>query len=99
MTGLGSATTDGSGVATAAVTGAEAGSVTVDAGVGSLDDTMSFTVVPGALDHIIFSPGSASISPAELQGYTTMAFDAAGNTIGDVSWWPTSRSRRVGRVC
>jgi outer membrane biosynthesis protein TonB len=85
VTGLGSATTNASGVATAAVTGDEAGSVTVDALIATLDDTMSFTVVPGALDHITLSPGSASISPAELQSYATTAFDAAGNTIGDVS--------------
>ena len=85
VTGLRSDTTDSSGVATAAVTGEEAGSVTVDAGVASLDDTMSFAVVPGALDRIALTPGSASISLGEFQSYTTTAFDAAGNTIGDVS--------------
>jgi adhesin/invasin len=85
VSGLGNATTDALGAATAAVTGDEAGSVTVDAGVASLHDTLSFTVVPGVLDHVALTPASASISPGEFQSYTTIAFDAAGNTIGDVS--------------
>jgi hypothetical protein len=83
--GLGTGTTNGSGVATADLTGNLAGSVTVNARLGSLDDTLAFTVVPGALDHIQLTPDEAAISPGVPQTYATTAYDAAGNTIDVVS--------------
>ena len=85
LTGLGSSTTDGSGIAVDDVTGDLAGAVTVDAHAGDLDATLSFKVVPGALDHLALTPGSTSIRADRWQAYTTIAVDAAGNLIGDVS--------------
>jgi hypothetical protein len=85
VTGLGSSVTDASGIATADVTGDLAGGVTVDAHAGELDATLSFSVVAGALDHLALTPGTISIRSGKSQLYTTIAVDAAGNRIGDVS--------------
>ena len=85
MTGLGSSTTDASGIAIDDVTGDLAGAVTVDAHAGDLDATLSFSVIPGALDHLALTPGTTSIRSGRSQVYTTIAVDAAGNLIGDVS--------------
>ncbi|MGH2464193.1 MAG: Ig-like domain-containing protein [Candidatus Limnocylindrales bacterium] len=89
--GLGSSTTDGSGVATAAVTGNLAGSVTITARLGSLDDTLAFVVAPGALDHVGLTPSSATVDLDVAQVYVTTAYDAAGNTIAIVSLSATLR--------
>jgi hypothetical protein len=83
--GLESSTTDGSGVATADVTGYLAGSVTVTARLGSIDDMLTFVVVPGALDHLGLTPASATVGMGIPQVYATTAYDAVGNMIAVVS--------------
>ena len=85
VSGLGSSTTDASGVATAQITGVLAGSVTVGAQSGDLGATLTVNVVPGALDHLALTPGSTAIHTGATQVYATLAYDAAGNLIGDVS--------------
>ena len=46
----------------------------------------TFTVNPGALDHITISPSSATITAGGTQSYTSEAFDQYGNLIGDVTF-------------
>jgi uncharacterized repeat protein (TIGR01451 family) len=50
-----------------------------------LYSTATLTVQPGPLDHIAVSPDFASISAGEVQTYTAEAFDALGNSRGDVT--------------
>ena len=57
----------------------------IAAHAGALDATLSFSVIPGALDHLALTPGSTSIRAGRWQAYTTIAVDAAGNLIGNVS--------------
>ncbi len=85
VTGLGNKVTNSSGVATAELVGARAGPITLKIQAGSVSATLSFTVVAGAFDHVILSPGSATISKGGSQVFTTIAYDAAGNEIGNVS--------------
>ncbi len=79
VTGLGSAVTGSAGTASRTVTGDAVGSVTIKAADGAIFDTLTFSVVAGALNHIVVTPATASIDPGS-QSYTTTAFDAAGNT-------------------
>ena len=85
VTGLGQASTNGSGVATAEVVGKLAGLVTIEARTATVSGKLTLTVVAGALDHITLTPSSASVSPGQAQAFVTRAYDAAGNLIGDVS--------------
>ena len=85
VTGLGTALSDSIGVATARLVGGRAGSITVTVQADSISTKVSFTVVAGALDHVILSPGFAVIASGGSQVFTTIAYDAAGNAIGDVS--------------
>ncbi|MGH2513098.1 MAG: Ig-like domain-containing protein, partial [Candidatus Limnocylindrales bacterium] len=82
---LDSESTNPSGVATDMVTGDLAGSVTAQAAVGLITDSVTFSVVAGPVDHLTLAPASASIAAGGSQAYTTTAFDAAGNSIGNVS--------------
>src|SRR5204862_216882 len=40
---------------------------------------------PAAVDHIVISPASASISAGGSQTYTAQGFDASNNSLGDVT--------------
>jgi parallel beta-helix repeat protein len=51
--------------------------------------TASLTVGAGALDHIVISPASATISAGGSQSYTAQGFDAANNSLGDVTAFTT----------
>jgi hypothetical protein len=82
---LGNVETDPAGVATARLVGVRAGPITLRIEAGSVSATLSFTVVAGTLDHLVLSPGFAQIASAGSQTFTTIAYDAAGNVIGDVS--------------
>ncbi len=77
--------TNSSGVATDDVTGDAAGTVTVRGSANGHNGTVLFNVVPGSLDHVVLSPPTSTISPGGSQTYTTTAFDAAGNSLGDKS--------------
>ncbi|HLY13451.1 MAG TPA: Ig-like domain-containing protein [Candidatus Limnocylindrales bacterium] len=78
VSGLTSPTTGASGVVTDTVTGVLAGPVTITATDGGLHDALTFTVTPGAVNHITVSPSTSSMTPGS-QSYTTIAFDTAGN--------------------
>ena len=47
--------------------------------------TISTTVSPGPLDHIVINPHSSSIAAGASQTYTAEAFDQYGNSRGDVT--------------
>jgi hypothetical protein len=85
VAGLGKVETDAAGVATAHLVGVRAGPITLRIEAGSVSATVSFTVVAGSLDRLVLSPGLAQIASGGSQTFRTMAYDAAGNVIGDVS--------------
>ncbi len=66
-------------------------SATLHAASGDLDDynitynTATFTINAGALDHMTISPVSSTINPGESKTYSLTGFDAAGNSLGDVT--------------
>jgi hypothetical protein len=47
--------------------------------------TASLTVTAGAVDHIVVSPTTATITAGGSQSYTAAAFDASNNSLGDVT--------------
>jgi len=51
--------------------------------------TASLTVTAGTVDHIVISPATATIAAGGSQGYTAEAFDASGNSLGDVTAFTT----------
>ena len=65
--------------------------------------TASLAVGAGALDHIVISPASATISAGGSQSYTAQGFDVANNSLGDVTAFTTftiaPEGSCVGRVC
>jgi Bacterial Ig domain/Bacterial Ig-like domain (group 1) len=85
VSGTGSHSTDSSGVATDTVTGDQVGTVTVRGTANGHSGTVDFSVVAGPLDHVVLSPSTSTISPGGSQAYATEAFDAADNSLGDVS--------------
>ena len=79
-------TIDSPGSCTGAVCGASvAGSYTVTADYQGNIATAELQVNPGALDHIVVSPDGATIEADDTQAFTAEAFDAYGNTLGDVT--------------
>jgi len=58
--------------------------ITVTDGTISAQST-PITVNAGALDHVVVSPKSATVTTGATQTYTAEAFDAYGNSLGDVS--------------
>ncbi len=51
--------------------------------------TASLQVGAGALDHIVISPATATISAGGSQVYTAQGFDASNNSLGDVTAFTT----------
>jgi hypothetical protein len=47
--------------------------------------TATLTVTAGALDHIVLSPATATISPGGSQTYTATGFDQNNNSLGNVT--------------
>ena len=66
---------------TATVTGVHAVTATVAGKTG----TASLTVNPAAFDHLVLSPGSASIAAGAGQSYSATGFDQYGNGLGDIT--------------
>jgi hypothetical protein len=66
-------------------TSAIAGTWTVTGTYIGLTDTASLTINPGALDHIVISPDSATITAGSTQTYNAQAFDRFNNVIADVT--------------
>ncbi len=62
----------------------ELGEHTVTGTYQGSSDTAVLTVVP-PLDHIVISPGQAAIKLGESQAYTAEAFEADGDSLGDVT--------------
>jgi len=62
-----------------------AGEHTVTANYGGETATAHLTVTPAPLDHLVVTPGSASIVAGEAQPYTVEARDQYGNSRGDVT--------------
>jgi hypothetical protein len=73
----------------ATCTATTAGVHTVTGTYSGKSATASLTVTAGALDHMVISPSSASITAGGSQSYTSEAFDASGNSLGDVTGFTT----------
>jgi hypothetical protein len=69
----------------AACTASAAGAHTVTGTNAGKTGTASLQVGAGALDHIVISPSSATISAGGSQTYSAQGFDAANNSLGDVT--------------
>jgi hypothetical protein len=70
----------------ASCTASVAGAHTVTGTKSGKTGTASLSVSAGAgLDHIVISPASASITAGGSQAYTAQGFDAANNSLGDVT--------------
>jgi parallel beta-helix repeat protein len=69
----------------ATCTASVAGAHTVTGNDGGKTATASLTVTAGALDHLVLSPASASISSGGSQAYMAEGFDASNNSLGDVT--------------
>ena len=66
-------------------TSEKAGTWTVTGIYGALTDTASLTVSAAALDHIVVSPDTSTITAGNTQTYTAESFDQFNNTLGDVT--------------
>ncbi|MFL5927125.1 MAG: beta strand repeat-containing protein, partial [Gaiellaceae bacterium] len=66
-------------------TATTAGAHTVTASSGSNSGSASLTVVPAALDHLVLSPASASISAGGSQAYSAEGRDRYENSLGDLT--------------
>ncbi|MFH1662929.1 MAG: Ig-like domain-containing protein, partial [Chloroflexota bacterium] len=62
-----------------------AGTWTVTGEYSGKTDTAILTVTAGPLDYIIVSPDTATITAGSSQSYIAEAFDAFGNSLGDVT--------------
>src|SRR5207247_673713 len=72
--------TESGGVASLAATGHTAGAVTVTASKGSLtSDTSTFSVTPGAADHLTFTSNAGSVASGGAKTLTAEIRDTAGN--------------------
>jgi peptidoglycan/xylan/chitin deacetylase (PgdA/CDA1 family) len=61
------------------------GTHTVTGTDGAASGQASLTVTAGALDHLVISPKTASITAGGPQTYSADGFDAAGNGLGNVT--------------
>ena len=62
-----------------------AGAHTVTATYAGATGTATLNVAAGAVDHIVITPSSSTITAGGSQSYTVEAFDSAGNSLGDVT--------------
>ena len=69
----------------ATCTATASGAHTVTGNNGGKTGTASLQVGGGGLDHIAISPSSATIVAGGSQAYTAQGFDAANNSLGDVT--------------
>jgi hypothetical protein len=69
----------------ATCTASVAGPHTVTGTKSGKTGTASLNVTAGGLDHIVITPASATITAGGSQAYTAEAFDAANNSLGDVT--------------
>jgi len=78
-------TTDAVGEAHSTLTATSPGTGVVTATVNGLQAASPVTFTVGALDHIVLSPASATITAGLSQTYTAEAFDSSGHSLGDVT--------------
>ena len=69
----------------ATCTASAAGAHTVTGNDGGKTSTASLSVTAAALDHLVLSPASATISAGGSQAYTAEGRDQYDNTLGDVT--------------
>ncbi len=69
----------------ASCTATTVGAHTVTGTNGAATGTATLTVTAGALDHLVLSPATATIAAGGSQAYTAEGFDAANNSLGDVT--------------
>jgi parallel beta-helix repeat protein len=69
----------------ASCTATSAGAHTVTGTSGGKTGTASLTVTAGALDHLVLSPASATITAGGSQAYTAEGRDQYDNSLGDVT--------------
>ncbi len=82
VTGLG-AVTAASGVASTSVSASAAGAITIQATASGLSsDSTSFTIVPGAADHLTVTSATSSLASGSARTLTAEVRDAAGNLVG-----------------
>lgn len=68
-----------------------AGPHTVTATTGTVTGDATMTITPGALDHLVVSPSTATVIVGAGQTYSATGIDKYGNTIGDVTESTTFR--------
>jgi parallel beta-helix repeat protein len=73
----------------ASCTATAAGAHTVTGTSSGKTGTASLQVNPAVVDHIVISPKSATVSAGSAQAYTAQGFDAANNSLGDVTAFTT----------
>jgi hypothetical protein len=66
-------------------TASTSGAHTVTGSSAGKTGTASLQVTPAALDHLVLSPGSATIIAGTSQTYTAQGFDQYNNSLGDVT--------------
>jgi parallel beta-helix repeat protein len=69
----------------ASCTATAAGAHTVSATSGGKNGTASLTVTTAALDHLVLSPASATMTSGRSQDYTADGRDQYDNSLGDVT--------------
>ena len=77
--------TNGVWTGTATITKAQTGVTITTTGADKSGVSNSFDVTAGSLDHIIISPGTATITTGNTQTYTAEAFDQYDNSLGNVT--------------
>jgi hypothetical protein len=78
--------TNSNGQASFTYLGGLLGTDSIQASIGALQsNTAQNTWEAGGLDHIVIGPASASVAVGAPQAYTAEAFDALGNSLGDVT--------------
>src|SRR5581483_890581 len=86
------ATTGASGLASVGswTLGTAAGANTLTASSSGLSDvTFDATGTAGAVDHLVLSPATATITADQTQTYSVEGFDAYDNSLGDVTSFTT----------
>jgi len=69
----------------ATCTASSSGAHTVTGTSGGKTGSASLQVNTGGLDHVVISPGSATIGAGAPQSYTAQGFDSSNNSLGDVT--------------
>ncbi|HEU5007979.1 MAG TPA: hypothetical protein VFT67_13465 [Jatrophihabitantaceae bacterium] len=73
----------GGSCAGATCTATVTGTYTVIASVGEVSTSMPLTVTPGALDHLVVSPATTTVTAGDATTFSVEGFDVFGNDLGD----------------